>query len=92
MAAASDPPEDEMIELLLDHALDPYRGKFDPERLQAVRDALGDVLAAHPAGRASVRALLADALVDDSGTVRRGGDADDADDEQRRKRRISRKV
>lgn len=83
MVPAASEADDDMIELLLDRALAPYRGKFDVERLQAVRDALGDVLAAHPAARATVRSLLPDAAVEESGAVRK---EDDTDDEAERRR------
>lgn len=77
--------EDDMIEHLLAQALAPYRSKFAPERLQAVRDALGDVLAAHPTARATVRSLLPDAAVDQSGSVRNEDATESAEEERRRK-------
>ena len=79
-ANATDPnARDAMIEGLLDEALLDYDGEVTPEVLAEMREALGDLLAAHPDGQAMLRQLEADPVIDKSGTLGRDEEADARD-------------
>ena len=54
--------DDALVEGILDEALDGF-DDLPPDLMRAIRDSLGDVLAAHPSGQRLLRQLKTDPVV-----------------------------
>jgi hypothetical protein len=65
--------QDELVESLLDEALEDYEGLVPAEVLAEIRETLGDLLYAHPDGQRILRQLEVDPLLGGSGDVVRPG-------------------
>jgi hypothetical protein len=72
--------EDAFIEELLDEALADYEGIVPAHVMQAMREELGDTLAATASGRRLLRQMRPDPMVNASGDVARSPDAAQADE------------
>ncbi len=64
-----DRTQDELVEDLLEEALDGYEGLVPDEVLAEIRATLGDLLYAHPDGQRILRQLESDPMLGGSGDV-----------------------
>ncbi len=61
--------QEELVEELLEEALDGYQGLVPDETLAEIRASLGDLLYAHPDGQRLLRQLSTDPMLSGSGDV-----------------------
>ncbi len=72
--------QDELVEELLQEALDGYEGLVPDETLAEIRASLGDLLYAHPDGQRLLRQLQTDPMLSGSGDVVRPDAAESESD------------
>lgn len=86
-------PQDELVDDLLDEALEGYEGLVPDAVLEEIRATLGDLLYSHPDGQRILRQLESDPMLGGSGdVVRPGADGKKPDESEEATKAAPRKV